>query len=219
MKLFVTIPTRGDHPELLQQLVTSSGVPRGNVIIVRTAPTETPTGTVTTDDFGEINIQRWWNRGIDIAVENGADFVAVLNDDLTIRPGVLQKLAVAADLYGAALATPGRIESLSTSRIPLNRKLIGSIWILNVRSGLRPDNDFRWWFGDDDLDIRARRNHGGVISVPVDYEHVHASAATDGSSVLQELIDRDRLVFKKKYPIQHFWRFLDRKMSGRLSSE
>ena len=91
--LFLTIPTRLDHPELLEALIERSSVPRERVILVATAPNlELPTGCIVINDFDPPNIQRWWLTGIEEAIRRGASAVAVLNDDLRINEATLPTL-------------------------------------------------------------------------------------------------------------------------------
>jgi len=217
MKICVTLPTRGSHPQLLNNLVKDCGISPEDIIIVRTAPTELPPDVQVIDDHGEINIHRWWNKGIMEAATRGADYVAVLNDDLEVGSEAVKQLAHFAQATGAVIATPGESLKVHRNRFPLNRIVVGSIWLLKVDSDLRPDESFNWWFGDDDLDIRARRSRHGIVTVPVDYTHMHASQATDTSPVLQSLIDKDHSTFKKKHYLTSLWRDADRKSGGRLS--
>ena len=86
-RLWVVIPTRDDHPELLAALVDGCGVPRERIVLVNTGdhPVSRYRTRVVTDR-GQVNIQRWWNRGIDYAEAMGATHVAVLNDDVRLAP-------------------------------------------------------------------------------------------------------------------------------------
>jgi len=216
VKICVTVPTRGDHPELLEQLVIDSGVPRHEFIIVRTANVSTPDGVTVIDDFGGLNIHRWWNTGIACAKERGADYVAVLNDDISIEPGAIQELAAIAAKTGSTIATPFKSRRRFKNRLPLRPVLIGSLWLLDLKTELRPDENFHWWYGDDDLDIRARRDFNGIITMPINFEHVHGGEATESSSELEGFVRLDELYFKSKYPLPYFWRILDRKLGGIL---
>lgn len=214
--LFVTVPTRGDHPDLLESLIANSGVPREHVVVVRTDPTASvPTGVSVIDDSGPLNIHRWWNEGISRAVELGATTVAVLNDDLVIEPGSLQMLDEALLENGATLATPGASETLIRDLRSPARVIVGSLWLIDPRHGLRPSEDYRWFFGDDDLDVRARSRSQGIVTVPVGWEHPHAGEATERSSYLQELVTRDERTFRRQHPAYYAYRKAWERTQGR----
>jgi hypothetical protein len=153
------------------------------------------------DDFGGVNIQRWWNRGIAEAARRGATVVAVANDDIQIAPGTLQELVKQLLRTGATIATPGRELRLYRSPWTVRRRLDGALWLLSLAEGLRPDNAYSWGYGDDELDLQARRRHNGVVTVPVDYFHVHHNRATDTDSFLVRLSRSDASTFRSRHPL------------------
>ena len=213
--LFLTLPTRGDHPEVLERVVAESMLPRDRIVIVRTdASAEVPLGTVVVDDFGEVNIQRWWNLGIEEACQRGASVVAVVNDDIVVSADGLATLEAELHRHKATIATPGRRLKLHRNRIPLQPVLVGSLWLLDVSHGLRPDEAYRWWFGDDDLDIRARSRFAGIITVPLSFLHLHAGGSTEGSAKLQALVGLDQQHFKMSHPIGYYSRMLHRRFDN-----
>ncbi len=202
--LFLTIPTAGDRTQLLTDLIEGSGLPRDQVIVVATRPgVVVPGGVTIVEDLAPPNIQRWWTRGIDEAVRRGATVVAVSNDDVRLSQDTLAGLAEALRSTGAAIASPARPEfplGLHRGRlVPYAPRLWGSLWALRVDSGLRPDPRYVWWYGDNDLDIRARRDHGGVVLVDVPYEHIHPSVSTSQNPHLAEQTDRDAQTFEEQY--------------------
>lgn len=202
--LFLTIPTAGDRTQLLTDLIEGSGLPRDQVIVVATRPgVVVPGGVTIVEDLAPPNIQRWWNRGIDEAVGRGATVVAVSNDDVRLSQDTLAGLADALRSTGAAIASPARPEfplGLHRGRlVPYAPRLWGSLWALRVDSGLRPDPRYVWWYGDNDLDIRARRDHGGVVLVDVPFEHIHPSVSTSQNPHLAEQTDRDAQTFEEQY--------------------
>lgn len=202
--LFMTVPTAGAHPQLLADLVRECGLPPEQVILVATvADVELPEGVIRIDDLGPRNIQRWWRAGIDEAEKRGATAVAVLNDDIRLTPQTLPTLHRELVATGAAIASPARAEFRTGVHrrplVPYEPRLWGSIWMLDLKTGLRPNETFVWWYGDNDLDIRARRHHGGVVLVPVEYEHVHPSTATFKSPELLALTERDAVTFEREH--------------------
>lgn len=200
----MTIPTAGTRQDLLNQLITDSGVPRENIVIVTTKPgIETPEGTRQIEDLGDLNIQRWWVRGIELADRSGATHVAVVNDDVSIDRETLPLLSRALSATGAAIASPSRgpfRNGLHKGRlVPYEPRLWGSLWMLNLDSGLRPNQSYRWWYGDNDLDIQARKRFGGVVLVPVTFEHHHPGEQTGQLTDLQSLTDQDAQLFEMQY--------------------
>lgn len=202
--LFMTVPTAGARAQLLAGLIRDCGLPLERIVIVATKPgVDLPDGVVVVEDFGPPNIQRWWAEGIAAAERRGATAVAVVNDDIRLTPQTLTTLADALEMTGAAIASPSRPpfrNGLHTRPLaPYEPRLWGSLWVLRLSSGLRPDQRYVWWYGDNDLDIRARRDHGGVVLCEVEYEHLHPSEGTSKNPELVAQTDRDAQTFEAQY--------------------
>lgn len=200
----MTVPTAGSHPELLEGLIHDCGLPRDQIVIVATKPNiSLPAGVTCVEDFGPLNIQRWWNLGINEAQRRGATVVAVLNDDMWVAPETLEALRSELLSTGATIASPhreGERIGLNKGRlIPYTPKIWGCLWLLDVNSALRPNEDYVWWFGDNDLDIRARRDFGGVVTKKVRYEHLHPGVGTGGSNTLSQQTEKDALTYQRDY--------------------
>jgi hypothetical protein len=208
--LFLTIPTAGSHPELLSELIESSELPSEQIVIIQTRPgVELPAGVIVIEDFGPPNIQKWWKTGIEESVARGAAVVAVLNDDIRIPTGSLQILAGELKRSGATIASPSRPPKRDRvyrrPLVPYEPRLWGCYWLLDVSSGLLPDTDYSWWFGDNDLDIRARRDYSGVLNFNVPYEHFFPGEGTDRSPVLQKLVEQDTRRYQEQNGRLLFW--------------
>jgi hypothetical protein len=201
--LFLTIPTANSRPQLLSQLLADCGLPAEQIILIATRPNLDLPPAVVVEDLGAPNIQRWWHLGIEEAAARGATAVAVANDDLRLGPTTLTELHRALVDSGAAVATPSRPPRKDRlhkgSLVPYSPRIWGSLWMVNVASGLRPDPRYIWWYGDNDLDIRARRDYGGIVSVPVDWEHLHGGEGAGGNSQLMEQTQFDALTFQQDY--------------------
>ena len=202
--LFMTVPTAGSRPQLLAELIRDCGLPAEQIVIVKTRPdVDLPDSVVVIDDHGAPNIQRWWRKGSEESARRGATHVAVLNDDIRLTIDTLPALHEAMSATGAAIASPQRPEfaiGLHRGRlVPYEPRLWGSLWMLRIDSGLLPDERYVWWYGDNDLDIRARRDHGGVVLVDVAYEHVHPSEATASNPNLVAQTDLDAQTFEMQY--------------------
>lgn len=184
----MTVPTAGRGT--LTAAIDSTGVPRDRVVIVKTAPdVALPDGCHIVEDFGEINIHRWWNAGIDYAQAHGATHVLVINDDV-----LLDDTTVPALLDGmegrAAIGSPGA-GGIHAGDSRDWRVMDGSCWLLDLSTGLRADESYRWWYGDNDLDRRARTEHGGVASVRCYFTHLRPNHLTAASPELKRLADMD----------------------------
>jgi hypothetical protein len=202
--LFMTVPTAGKRHELLANLIRDSGLSPENIVLVATRPDlDLPGGTVIVEDLGPINIQRWWLRGIEECAARGATAVAVCNDDLELGPATLEQLHAALVQTGAAIASPSRPprrDGLHKGHlIPYSPRIWGCLWMVDVASGLRPDPRYVWWYGDNDLDIRARRDYSGIVTVPVEFSHRHPGEGTGASEFLTEQTRRDTMTFQGDY--------------------
>ena len=82
--LWLVIPT-ATRRQYIPDIIIESGIDRNHIVIVHTVNDNEPYYDVNNIyDTGEINIHRWWNKGIDFALGRGARYVAVLNDDVRI---------------------------------------------------------------------------------------------------------------------------------------
>ncbi len=185
--IWVTIPTAGRRT--LTAALSSSGIPGDRTVLVDTVGNVPAHGCHRVVDLGEINIHRWWNVGLNHAAARGARYVAVLNDDVTVDETSLPLIVAAMGSTGAAIGSPGAPGHYTT---PGPRALNGACWVLDLEAGLRPDEGYRWWYGDDDLDERARREHGGVVTVPVPFAHSHHAVETFARPELRALAEVDR---------------------------
>jgi hypothetical protein len=102
-------------------------------------------GTHHVEDFGETNIYRWWNLGINYAEQHGATHVAVLNDDLQFDEGFIPAMHEYLVINQLAIVDTGNSGNGG-----------GAAWMMDLSYGLRLDERFRWWYGDTDLFDRAR---------------------------------------------------------------
>jgi hypothetical protein len=182
MNLWLTIPV-GERRQYLDDIIKESNIPPERIVIVNTFD-NTPTPHVhNIYDHGEINIHRWWNRGIEFAKSAGADYVAVLNDDLILNDDPLNKIARLMEESGATLGYP----------VPHSGKISGYCFVLNLEHGIMPDESYRWWYGDDDLWNQAKKL-SGVIGAAASVVHLHGNELTSNSPKLLALASEDRIV-------------------------
>lgn len=188
--IWVTVPTAGR--ESLERAVDSTGIPRERIVVVATAPdVEVPAGCRWLVDAEPVNIHRWWNRGIDACVRMGARYVAVINDDVLMDEHTLPTLLDRMLKHGATVASPGADRRVSNDSKDMPMTIVGSCWLLDAASGLRADESFRWWYGDNKLDWDARRFHGGIVTASCYFHHLTPNHLTSESADLQALAQVD----------------------------
>ena len=202
--LFMTVPTAGAHPDILEELVSNCGLPRSQIVIVVTREgANIPDGCIVLEDYSAPNIQRWWLMGIEEAARRGASCVAVINDDIRVTPHTLHELHSAPVRTGATVASPSRPprkDGVHKGRlVPYSPRIWGCLWLVDVASTLRPDPRYVWWYGDSDLDIRARRDFDGIVTVPVEYEHYFPGEGTGRSAELTAQTELDAVTFGNDY--------------------
>lgn len=218
--LFAVIPSCCRPQELteLVKVLVEDGV---HVIIVNTGYTpedlngrglgtpEHPTMLIC-DNREPKNISRWWNVGLAMAEswnkglthyedEPGDFVVAVLNDDIKIKNGFVQRLADAIFHYDAAGAAPD-LWGWPNERVykqPSGSPMPGFAFALRGSKGLRADESLVWWYGDNDLSWQVMEA-GGLVTVPGLYlEHLYPNQSTVGE--LAEQAGRDRETFWLKW--------------------
>jgi hypothetical protein len=203
--LFLTIPTANAHPELLENIIAESAIPRERIVLIATRPNlDLPNGCTVIEDLGQPNIQRWWNRGIEESIKRGATAVAVLNDDLVINGDTLHTLHSELIRAKATIASPTRADwgpglYKDSNIFPYTPVIWGCLWLIDATSQLRPDPKYVWWYGDSDLDIRARRDHSGIVTADVYYEHFFAGEGTKKSEALSAQTNLDAETFESNY--------------------
>jgi hypothetical protein len=181
--LWLTIPT-GGRDQYLEDIVNNSGIPRERIVIVNTDANKLLEGVHNLWDFDEVNIHRWWNRGINFAKERGAKYVAVLNDDLALEDNPLNTIANAMEETKSVIGFP----------YPHTGHICGYCYILNVETGLMPDESYRWWFGDNDLYLRSKK-FGGAVGVLAKVRHLHGNELTSINHKLLAQTEEDKKLF------------------------
>lgn len=181
--LWLTIPT-GNRRQYLDDIIKESGIPKDRIVIVHTVESEPIEGVHNLWDFDEVNIHRWWNRGINFAKERGARYVAVLNDDLALEDNPLNQIAHSMYQNDAVLGFP----------YPHTGHICGYCFVLDLTYGIQPDESYRWWFGDNDLYLRASKI-GKAIGVLAMVRHLHGNELTSTNPKLLALTEKDKELF------------------------
>jgi GT2 family glycosyltransferase len=137
------------------------------------------------------NISRAWNMGLKWAdtwaIGEPYD-VAVLNDDAIVPDDWFKTITDGMRATGAAGGAAARAD---------DHRMAGFAFILDGDAHLFADEQFEWWYGDDDLERRARLA-GGVFQAPgLHVEHRHPNSTTVG--ILAEKAEADGVRFRTKW--------------------
>lgn len=152
----IVIPTRLDRPTVWPLIEEARQV--GPVVIVHTTDTPDVPDTITVRSTAR-NIHTWWNAGLD----HCGDKALVLNDDIIATSSMLQLMVDALETADVVYLAGHRVGHVT----PLTG------WCYGIRPDkIRPDEQFGWWYGDDDLYLRAQRD--GLRITPVNSAIVHA---------------------------------------------
>jgi hypothetical protein len=190
-KVWLTIPT-GTRREYLSDIIKYSQIPLNQIVIVHTVESFPIEGVHNVWDLDPPNIQRWWNIGIDIARANGGDYIAVLNDDLILKDDPINRIVKGMKQEGAVLGYPYPHTGNGATRVA------GYCWVLDLSFGLRTDETYRWYFGDDDLLLQAV-GLGKAVYVPAIVDHMSGVVETNKSEYLKQLTIADRKYFIEKW--------------------
>ena len=171
---------------------------------------------VSLNDPGDINISRWFNKGLDyvetwneVANAFGSSAnkwdVAILNDDAIVPEGWFDAVAGKMREMRAAAACSGGVATsmpvLHTQPGPVNihTRMYGPAFIVAGELGLRANEELKWWFTDDWMDWESRKL-GGMVMIPgFQVQHLHPNGQMTGE--LQEQISRDANKFKEIYGV------------------
>lgn len=190
-KVWLTIPS-GTRRQYLANIIKDSQLPLNQIVIVHTVESEPIEGVHNVWDLDPPNIQRWWNTGIDIARANGGEYIAVLNDDLILKDNPINKIVQGMKKEGAILGYPHPHTGNGATHTA------GYCWVLDLSSGIRTDETYRWYFGDDDLLLQVL-GLGKAVYVPAEVEHMHGVVGTAQSEYLQQLTVLDKKYFIEKW--------------------
>jgi len=186
------IPTRYHPPQLaeLLRVLIADGV---EPIVLRS-------------EVFDHRIYRMWNVGVEEARAKGADYIAVLNDDIQIPAGALIEMSAALDEHpDIGVVYPDvRAHAYISSRWTSDIERTTGTWGAGGMTGFcfmfraadpLPvfDENYHWWYGDDAWE-RAVREAGydvaRVVGVPIRHA-ANGSAGRDWER-LAPLIAQDR---------------------------
>ena len=137
------------------------------------------------EDYGPTNIYRWWNVGINYAQRHGAEYVAVLNDDLEFDTDFIRQFYTY--LVGNDLAIADMHNSGNGG---------GAAWIMDLQYGLLLDERFQWWYGDTELFKRAMDMGKFGKFVYDRFRHLNPNGNLTENPGLMELVKQDEALYR-----------------------
>ncbi|GAA3957996.1 hypothetical protein GCM10023085_45620 [Actinomadura viridis] len=212
------IPTK-NRPEFLADCVNSlDGQVHGILIVDNGSNPPTSAFPGLSSDLRIIrhaeyppNISRLWNLGIDEVARTaetngwGAWNVLVVNDDIVAPDELVVTLSAAMRATTAVCAYPDQFgvgqRMLHTAAQPtlVQERICGYCFMLRGEAGIRADEDFVWWFGDDTIDWESRQAGGSLLVPGVRVEHRAPDVQTRADPVLSEQTDRDHKTWITKW--------------------
>jgi hypothetical protein len=159
------------------------------------------------------NLSRFWNTGLDW-VETWVSTnipatpewdVAILCDDVIVPEGWFETVASCMRAHGATAASTHQWYPISApimKRNPdqdLTNRMCGWAFVLAGESGLRADEDLKWWFCDTDLDWQARTKGGMVVCPGPVAKNIHPNDWTARVPGLAEQSGQDGVTFARKH--------------------
>lgn len=163
--------------------------------------------------YPDVGIYDLWNDGFRRATHEGADFVAILNNDLIIRPGTIDVLSKLLQKDPSAwIAYPDYDRSLTDPIVQFDTRYTAGTYRHGGMSGfcfmLRAktiywnplvDTQFKLWYGDDDLAFTVQKAGGRQVRVvgwPI--EHIGQVTSNQHPELMADIPD-DAAAFKRKW--------------------
>lgn len=161
-----------------------------------------------------LNLSAKWNHGLDMVEKHAAEMgleawnVAILNDDLEVPPDLLARLSAGLRMdddhwlaYPDVTGRLGQNEVQATiSDSMAGQTMTGYAFMLRGESPLRFDEQFRWWYGDSDIERQVRE--AGKLTVCVGgatVNHLRPMQSTRGD--LLALAREDEACFAQKWSL------------------
>lgn len=215
MEFFAVIPTH-NRPKECRNLVKQlryQGVPPKNILVIENSDIAydlyTNDVVVYRDPDPSPHIYEMWNTGIDrsLNASRGGDWcVAVLNDDIILPNHFVESTTTILKRHNPTIVFPNQFRHTSDilNREPgptsLDMRVTGYCFVMNGTHGLRCDERFKWWYGDDDLCWRARADHEGTYLIQdLTVQHLYPSQSTNSSPERTAQAGRDRELFIAKH--------------------
>lgn len=167
-------------------------------------------GHIICDDEQPPHLYRMWNEGLaeieSLAVARRYDAwdVAIFNDDAIVPAGWFDIVVNGLRRHDTVIASTGWCGPVAQEIVlrgpgegGFTARMCSWAFVMRGESGLRADERFRWWYGDNDFDWQARVA-GGVVLLPGPLVgNEHANTTTIGA--LAEQSGHDAEAFKQKW--------------------
>ena len=175
----------GPRENYLSNLINKLSCLNGRVILINNhSPYTKFENVVHIEDFDEVNIHRWWNKGINYAKEQGASHVIILNDDLDFDENFIK------EMYNFMISNKYFVCDADNSG---NNG--GAAFMINLESGFTMEESLRWWYGDTLLFDKAKKIRKFEKFSHASFKHFEPNKQLSENSFLKELTHND----KKQY--------------------
>lgn len=178
MSTWVISPCKRSRVDELRNLLFTLGHPSQNVVVVTTMPDpvegddlEHQADHVVIYEQPGMLFGQWMNLGFDyIASRDSTPYeVFCIGSSLLGAPDTIPVLRSALRDHQLTMCGPdlfgrlggGQVEEHRADQRTLWNRVPGICFMVPGELGLRFDVEFRWWYGEDDLEMQARQ-HGNV---------------------------------------------------------
>lgn len=227
MDWYTVIPTYNRPAELgrlIETLIVNQVGGRDKILVINNGG---PVGlyvkdhaTVIEDRNPGPHIYEMWNVGLSWADRMATvpsnpgvakpHAVAILNDDVELPPNFAARMIECLRDTDATITFPDQGPGIinqqpiaghrnAPNNVMPQKRITGYAFVVNGTHGIRCDESFKWWYGDDDLDWQARQDYNGTWEVDVTVKHTHPGESTNARPDLIEQADRDRKTFVQKW--------------------
>lgn len=167
-----------------------------------------PKVSIVQDTGTDMNISRWWNIGMNVVDSlkgSGTNSwnTLVVNDDVVAPVNLVETLSKEMRNCSAVLSFPNQHDNhrafwREPGPVNLFHRITGYCFMLRGEALIRMDESLKWWYGDDDLDWRARTRGGSLLVplCPVEHRAPNGSMLVHPELHTQAAIDRETFIKK-----------------------
>jgi GT2 family glycosyltransferase len=163
------------------------------------------------------SLYRLWNDGVRQAIERGAEYVCVMNDDVTILPGTLNLMAgwleevaeygvLYPDCKRATSERFGHFRAMITQGTWGAGAMTGFCFMFRADLDVPFDEKYQLWYGDDDFEERVRAKGllvARIDGLPIDHAAMGSTSLVDHETVMAWIEnDRRRWETRTYYTVQ-----------------
>jgi GT2 family glycosyltransferase len=188
--LFVVIPTMYmKRKKNLDRLIKDVNVPFERIIVIRTIPGPKIKNVVNIFSDSELNIQKWWNLGINYGLARGGRYFLILNDDCQLEGSQIH------NMYNQI--------KRSNSAICINISEVepgwGHCFMIDFLQGGYFDEKFSWWYGDFDYLKRIEKRGLKISITNHDILNLDKDGSTRDNASISKLVKNDYKIFRRKH--------------------